>query len=88
MRCEIEGIGAMEVAVRAGRMTVAIRPLAEADIEAAEHVCRLAFGTFFGLPDPVSFRGDGALVRPRYLADPSGVLVAETGDGVVGSGGW
>ena len=67
-------------------MTVAIRPLAEADIEAAEHVCRLAFGTFFGLPDPVSFRGDGALVRPRYLADPSGVLVAETGDGVVGSG--
>lgn len=67
-------------------MTVRVRPLAEADIEAAEHVCRLAFGTFFGLPDPVSFRGDGALVRPRYLADPSGVLVAETEDGIVGSG--
>ena len=67
-------------------MKVEIRPLAEADIEAAEHVCRLAFGTFFGLPDPISFRGDGALVRPRYLADPSGALVAETGDGIVGSG--
>ena len=67
-------------------MTVEIRPLEEADVEAAEHVCRLAFGTFFGLPDPVSFRGDGALVRPRYLADPSGVLVAETEDGIAGSG--
>ena len=67
-------------------MTIEIRPLAESDVEAAEHVCRLAFGTFFGLPDPVSFRGDGALVRPRYLTDPSGVLVARTKDGVVGSG--
>ena len=67
-------------------MKVAIRPLVESDVEAAEHVCRLAFGTFFGLPDPVSFRGDGALVRPRFLADPSGALVAETEDGVVGSG--
>ena len=67
-------------------MKIDIRPLVEADVEAAEHVCRLAFGTFFGLPDPVSFRGDGALVRPRFLADPSGALVAETEDGIVGSG--
>ncbi len=67
-------------------MTLRIRPLEAADVEAAEHVCRLAFGTFFGLPDPVSFRGDGALVRPRFLADPSGALVAETEDGIVGSG--
>ncbi len=67
-------------------MTVDIRPLEEADVEAAEHVCRLAFGTFFGLPEPVSFRGDGALVRPRFLADPSGALIAETEDGIVGSG--
>ena len=67
-------------------MKVIVRPLEAADVEAAEHVCRLAFGTFFGLPDPVSFRGDGALVRPRFLADPSGALVAETEDGIVGSG--
>ena len=67
-------------------MTVEIGPLAEADVEAAEHVCRLAIGTFFGLPDPVSFRGDGALVRPRHRADPSGVLAARTEEGVVGSG--
>ena len=67
-------------------MTVAIRPLAEADVARAEHVCRLAFGTFFGLDDPLSFRGDGALVRPRFLADPSGVLLAEAEDGVAGSG--
>ena len=67
-------------------MTVAIGPLADSGIAAAEHVCRLAFGTFFGLAEPLSFRGDGALVRPRFLADPSGVLVAESADGVVGSG--
>ena len=67
-------------------MTVRVRPAAESDIEAAERICRLAFGTFFGLADPLAFRGDGALVRPRFLADPSGVLVAETGDGIVASG--
>ncbi len=67
-------------------MTVTVRPLADSDIEAAERVCRLAFGTFFGLADPLSFRGDGALVRPRFLADPGGVLVAEEGDGIVASG--
>ncbi len=67
-------------------MTVAIRPLAEADVEPAERVCRLAFGTFFGLPDPLSFRGDGGLVRPRFLADPSGAIAAEAEGGISGSG--
>ena len=67
-------------------MRVAVRPLEAGDIAPAEHVCRLAFGTFFGLADPVSFRGDGALVAPRFRADPTGALVAETADGIAGSG--
>ncbi len=34
-----------------------IRPMRADDLPAADTVRRLAFGTFLGLPDPLSFRG-------------------------------
>jgi hypothetical protein len=43
---------------------VVIRPLREADLEAADHVMRLAFGTFLGLPDPLQFMGDRDYRKP------------------------
>ena len=58
-------------------MTIAIRALAESDIEVAERVRRSAFGTLFGLPDPMSFRGDAALLAGRRWAFPDGGLIAE-----------
>jgi GNAT superfamily N-acetyltransferase len=64
------------------RMSLAIRPLEDADVEAAEKVRRLAFGTFFGLPDPLSFSGTARLVENRHRAWPDGALVAEK-DGVI-----
>jgi hypothetical protein len=45
----------------------------------------LAFGTFLGLPEPVSFIGDADYVRTRYHADPSAALVAEIDGRIVGS---
>jgi hypothetical protein len=50
--------------------SVAIRPLLEADLGAADHVMRLAFGTFLKLPDPLQFMGDADFVRTRWRADP------------------
>jgi GNAT superfamily N-acetyltransferase len=57
-------------------MAIEIRPLAADEVEAAERLRRLAFGTLFGLPDPLSFRGDAGLLPARRQAFPDGVLAA------------
>ena len=72
-------------------LPVAVRPLLEADLEAADRVMRLAFGTFLGMPDPLQFMGDADFVRTRWRADPSAAFCAEAGGMVVGSvfvGNW
>jgi predicted N-acetyltransferase YhbS len=55
------------------------------DLDAADRVLRLAFGTFRGLPDPSTAFGDTDSVRTRYRAAPDCAWVAEVGDDVVGS---
>lgn len=62
-----------------------VRPLRAEELDMADRVRRLAFGTFLGLPDPLAFRGDTNPVRTRYLADPAGSFVAEADGEVVGS---
>ena len=39
-------------------MEIDVRPLRETDLEQADRIFRLAFGTFIGLPDPSTFGGD------------------------------
>lgn len=71
--------------------SVAIRPLLEADLEAADHVMRLAFGTFLNLPDPLQFLGDADFVYTRWRANPPAAFCAEAGGVLVGSvfvGNW
>ncbi|HUB60484.1 MAG TPA: GNAT family N-acetyltransferase [Puia sp.] len=73
------------------RFSTAVRPLLEADLDAADRVMRLAFGTFLGLPDPMQFMGDADFVRTRWRADPSAAFCAEAGGVIVGSvfvGNW
>ena len=48
---------------------VAVRPREARDLDEADHVMRLAFGTEFRLPDPLSFAGDADLIRPRWRVD-------------------
>lgn len=66
-------------------MTIDIRPLAQADLAAADRIFRLAFGTFMGLPEPSSFMGDAALIAPRWHADPQATLGAFRDGELVGS---
>jgi hypothetical protein len=52
-------------------LPVAVRPLQEADLEAADRVMRLAFGTFLGLPDPSAAfcaEAEGVVVGSVYAA--------------------
>ncbi|MCE3277153.1 MAG: acetyltransferase, N-acetylglutamate synthase [Propionibacteriaceae bacterium] len=64
---------------------VLIRPLRADDLPAADAIRRLAFGTFLGLPDPMSFEGDASPVRTRYLVDPTGCFAAELDGQLVGT---
>lgn len=62
-----------------------VRPLVEADLDEADRIFRVAFGTFLGAPDPESFFGDADYVRTRWRADPAGGLAAEVDGRLVGS---
>jgi GNAT superfamily N-acetyltransferase len=64
---------------------IAVRPLRESDLPAADHIMRVAFGTFIGLPEPAAFMGDANYVRTRWLADPNAAFAAEVGGELVGS---
>ncbi len=64
---------------------VLVRPLRAEELDAADRVWRLAFGTFLRLPDPLAFRGDASPVRTRYLADPAGSFAAELDGALVGT---
>jgi N-acetylglutamate synthase-like GNAT family acetyltransferase len=65
--------------------SIEIRPMRQSDIPQADRIMRLAFGTFFGLPDPLSYMGDADYVKTRYMANPSAALVAEVDGKLVGS---
>ena len=66
-------------------MTLSIRPGTAADLDAADHIFRRAFGTFLGFPDPLTFSGDGAWVRSRFRITPDAFWVAEDAGQLVGS---
>ncbi len=64
---------------------VSVRRLHENELATADHIVRLAFGTFVGLADPASFMGDAGYVRTRWKADPTAAFAAEIDNEVVGS---
>jgi hypothetical protein len=66
-------------------MKVEIRALAEEDLDEADRLFRLAFGTFLGMPDPSTFMGDADLVRTRWRAAPEGALGAYADGALAGS---
>ena len=64
---------------------VVIRALEPRDLDEADRVTRLAFGTVLGVPDPLSVFGDRELVRTRFAAEPSWAFAAELDGQIVGS---
>ena len=63
-----------------------IRPLTENDLVAADRINRVAFGTFFGLPNPLEFRGDGEVVQGRLRRNPDGAFAADLDGELVACG--
>jgi hypothetical protein len=56
-------------------MKISVRLLREEDLTAADHIFRLAFGTFAGHPDPEKFGGDIDKIRTRWRVHRRGVAV-------------
>ena len=67
------------------RPEITVRTLREADLQEADRIVRLAFGTFLGLPDPLKFMGDADYVRTRWLANPPAALAAEMAGALAGT---
>ncbi|MGP4002999.1 GNAT family N-acetyltransferase [Streptomyces sp. 8N706] len=70
---------------KTGASEVSVRPLTEADLDRADEICRVAFGTFLGAPEPKTFFGSADYVRTRWAADPRAAFAATLDGDVVGS---
>lgn len=73
---------------RQGRSTpvgLVVRPLREDGLDVADHVMRMAFGTYLKAPDPLRVFGDADYVRTRFATAPECAFAAELDGEVVGS---
>ncbi len=66
-------------------MQIRTRPLEQRDLDEADRIMRLAFGTFLGLPNPMKMFGDSDMARTRFRAAPDSALAAEADSKLVGS---
>ena len=64
---------------------VVIENLQEEDLAAADHVFRLAFGTFIGLPDPLQFAAGADYINTRWKTDPAAFFAAKIDGQLVGT---
>lgn len=69
----------------AKKTKVHVRPLQHDDLETADHIFRLAFGTFLGLPDPMAFYAGADYIRTRWTTDATSAFGAVVGGELVGS---
>ena len=67
------------------RERVVIRGLKHRELDEADRIMRLAFGTYLKAPNPIEVFGDADWVHTRHKADPSAALCAELDGEVVGS---
>lgn len=70
---------------RSGAAPASVSPLGEADLDRADEIFRVAFGTFLGAPEPKTFFGTADYVRTRWAADPQAAFAATVEGEVVGS---
>jgi GNAT superfamily N-acetyltransferase len=61
------------------------RSLRPSEADAADRLFRLAFGTFLGLPDPMSFRPGAAIFPHRLATYPDGAVAVYEDDELIGA---
>jgi hypothetical protein len=66
-------------------MNIVIRQLVENDLSEADRIYRLSFGTFLGIPDPMTFGRDTNYVKSRFNSAPFAAFAAEVDGKLIGS---
>jgi GNAT superfamily N-acetyltransferase len=66
-------------------MNLAIRLLEKHELATANHIFRLAFGTFIGLPQPTDFAGDADYINHRWYTNPQSAFAAEVDGKLIAS---
>ncbi len=64
---------------------IKVGPLKESELEEADRIVRLAFGTFLGLPNPLDFMGDRNFMTPRWRSPHVKVIAAREDGRLIGS---
>jgi GNAT superfamily N-acetyltransferase len=67
------------------KQPIKVGPLKQSELEEADRIVRLAFGTFLGLPSPLDFMGDRTFMAPRWRSTHSKVIAAREGGRLIGS---
>jgi GNAT superfamily N-acetyltransferase len=67
------------------KQSIKVGPLKQSELEEADRIVRLAFGTFLGLPNPLDFMGDRTFIAPRWRSPHIKVLAAREGGRLIGS---
>ena len=65
--------------------SIKVGPLQQRELEEADRIVRLAFGTFLGLPNPLDFMGDRTFMAPRWRSAHIKVIAAREGSRLIGS---
>jgi len=65
--------------------SIQITPLKENELEEADRIVRIAFGTFLGVPKPLELFGDRNFITPRWHATNTKFLAARDNGRLVGS---
>jgi hypothetical protein len=65
-------------------LDVIVRRLQDSDLEEADKLLRLCFGTFMGIADPMTCFGDTDYVKTRFHGDPDLTIAAEANGRLVG----
>ncbi|HVX26137.1 MAG TPA: GNAT family N-acetyltransferase [Parafilimonas sp.] len=64
---------------------ILIRRLEQKDLVQADHIMRLAFGTYLGSPEPANFFGETDYICTRFKANPKYAFCAEVNNNIAGS---
>jgi GNAT superfamily N-acetyltransferase len=64
---------------------IKLSPLKQSELEEADRIVRLAFGTFLGVPNPLEFMGDRTFMAPRWRSPHVKVIAAREGRRLIGS---
>jgi len=59
--------------------------LKQSELEEAERILRMAFGTFLGLPNPLDFMGDRLYIAPRWRSPNVKAIAARDNGRLIGS---